>query len=162
MESVSDQLRRKLREKLNQKKLQNTQLTVKQTRKIYKQVDDDKKLMKNDPRITSIISGYYIDAMASSQNLNVINPVHILNSIEKYKVEYYEFLANFMKEVKLDVELWKKDMMVGYNKLISEVEKEEYMISLDKEYKNKIKSYFITPYIRYMGYVTGIDILRDL
>lgn len=162
MESVSDQLRRKLREKLNQKKLQNTQLTVKQRRKIYKQVDDDKKLMKNDPRITSIISGYYIDAMASSQNLNVINPVHILNSIEKYKVEYYEFLANFMKEVKLDVELWKKDMMVGYNKLISEVEKEEYMISLDKEYKNKIKSYFITPYIRYMGYVTGIDILKDL
>ena len=162
MESVSDQLRRKLREKLNQKKLQNTQLTVKQTRKIYKQVDDDKKLMKNDPRITSIISGYYIDAMASSQNLNVINPVHILNSIDKYKVEYYEFLTNFMKEVKLDVELWKKDMMVGYNKLISEVEKEEYMINLDKEYKNKIKSYFITPYIRYMGYVTGIDILRDL
>jgi hypothetical protein len=67
-----------------------------------------------------------------------------------------------MKDVTLDVELWKKDMMVGYNKLISEVEKEEYMVNLNQEYKNKYKSYFITPYIRYMGYLTKIDILRDL
>jgi len=162
MENVSDQLRRRLREKLNQKKLQNTQLTTKEKRKIYRQVDDDKKLMANDARVSSIMKGYYIDAMASSHNVNVINPVLILNDIEKYKVEYYEFLANFMKDVKLDVELWKKDMMIGYNKLISEVEKEEYMVNLNQEYKNKYKSYFITPYIRYMGLMTGIDILRDL
>ena len=162
MENVSDQLRRKLREKLKQRKLNNTQLSNKEVRKIHKQVDDDKKLMKNDPRITSIISGYYIDAMASSHNLNVVNPVHILNDIEKYKTEYYEFLITFMKVVKIDVELWKKEMMVGYNKLISEVEKEEYMKNLNTEYKNKYKSYFMTPYIRYMGYLTGIDILRDL
>ena len=162
MENVSDQLRRRLREKLNQKKLQNTQLPIKTQRKINKQVDDDKKLMANDPRITSIIRGYYIDAMASSHNLNVVNPVIILNDIEKYKLEYYSFLANFMKEVKLDVDIWEKDMMIGYNKLISEVEKEEYMKNLKVEYKNKYKSYFITPYIRYMGYLTKIDILRDL
>jgi len=162
MENVSDQLRRRLREKLNQKKLQNTQLSTKEKRKIYKQVDDDKKLIKNDPRITSIMSGYYVDAMASSHNVNVVNPVHILNDVEKYKTEYYEFLATFMKEVKLDVELWKKEMMIGYNKLISEVEKEEYMTSLNKEYKNKYKSYFITPYVRYMTLMTGIDILKDL
>lgn len=162
MENVSDQLRRRLREKLNQKKLQNTQLTTKEKRKIYKQVDDDKKLLANDPRVTSIMKGYYIDAMASSHNVNVINPVLILNDIEKYKVEYYEFLANFMKDVTKDVDLWKKDMMIGYNKLISEVEKEEYMVNLNQEYKKKYKSYFITPYIRYMGLMTGIDILRDL
>jgi len=162
MENVSDQLRRKLREKLKQRKLNNTHLSNKEVRKIHKQVDDDKKLMKNDPRITSIISGYYIDAMASSHNLNVVNPVHILNDIEKYKTEYYEFLTTFMKVVKMDVESWKKEMMLGYNKLISEVEKEEYMKNLNTEYKNKYKSYFMTPYIRYMGYLTGIDILRDL
>jgi hypothetical protein len=162
MENVSDQLRRKLREKLKQRKLNNTHLSNKEVRKIHKQVDDDKKLMKNDPRITSIISGYYIDAMASSHNLNVVNPVHILNDIEKYKTEYYEFLTTFMKVVKMDVESWKKEMMLGYNKLISEVEKEEYMKNLNTEYKNKYKSYFMTPYIRYMAYLTGIDILRDL
>jgi hypothetical protein len=162
MESVSDQLRRRLKEKLNQKKLQNTQLSTKEKRKIYKQVDDDKKLMQNDKRITSIMKGYYIDAMASSHNVNVINPVNILDDIEKYKTEYYEFLATFMKEVKLDVDLWKTDMMVGYNKLISEVEKEEYMKNLNTEYKNKYKSYFITPYVRYMGLMTGINILKDL
>jgi len=162
MENVSDQLRKKLREKLNQKKLQNTQLSNKEKRKIYRQADDDKKLMAEDPRITSIMRGYYIDAMASSHNLSVVNPVLILNNIEKHRTEYYEFLANFMKEVKLDVELWKKDMMIGYNKLISEVEKEEYMLNLNKEYKNKYKSYFITPYIRYMAMMTGVDILKDL
>jgi len=162
MENVSDQLRRRLREKLNQKKIQNTQLSNKEKRKIFRQVDDDKKLLANDPRISPIMKGYYIDAMASSHNVDVVNPVLILNDIEKYKTEYYEFLANFMKEVKLDVELWKKDMMVGYNKLISEVEKEEYMKNLNDEYKNKYKSYFITPYIRYMAMMTKIDILRDL
>jgi len=162
MENVSDQLRRRLREKLNQKKIQNTQLTIKEQRKIYKQVDNDKKLMTNDSRITPIIKGYYIDAMASSHNVNVINPVLILNDIEKYKIEYYEFLVNYMKDSKKEVDLWEKEMMVGYNRLISEVEKEEYMVNLNKEYKNKYKSYFITPYIRYMGYITGINILKDL
>ena len=41
-------------------------------------------------------------------------------------------------------------------------EKEEYMKSLDQEYKKKFKLYFMTDYIKYMSYMTDINVNEDL
>ena len=158
----SSQLRQRLRDKINQKKLENTKLSKKEIRRVHNIVDNDKKLINNDSRITPFMKSNYLNAMASSQNLEVANPVNILDNLEEHKRLYYLFLVKFMKEVSLDVNLWKKDMMNKLDRIESKSEKDEYLRSLETEAKNKYKTYFSTPYIEYMGLMTGINILNDL
>ena len=125
-------------------------------------VDNDKKLMNNDPRISFNMKNSYLNAIASSYNLEVTNPVKILDNLEEHKRLFYLFLVKYMNEVKLDVNLWKKEMMKGLDRIDFKTEKDEYVKNVEKEEKIKFKSYFLTPYIQYMGLMTGIDIIKDL
>jgi len=155
------QLRQRLRDKINRKKLENTKLPNKEIRRINNIVDNDKKLINNDSRITQIMKSYYLNAMASSQNLEVTNPVTILDNLDEHKRTYYLFLVKYMSEITLDINLWKKEMMNGLKNIEFKSEKDEYLMNLDKEAKKKYKTYFSTPYILYMGLMTGIDIMKD-
>ena len=121
---LNKQLKERLHEKINQQKNSRYQLKLKDQRKINKQVDLEKKQMDTDPRITPVMKKWFIDAMGASPEYDVKNPVYILDNLETEKLKFYNFLASYLNNVKTDMDDWKQNMLIGYNKLENSFEKE--------------------------------------
>ena len=150
-------LRDKLKQKIQEKNSQRYQLTKKSLEKIKKTVDEDKKQMDTDPRVSYLMKKAYVDAMGSSPDMTDIkNPVYVLDHMEESKIKFYEFLTKFMGIVVKDVDAWKSEMVERCQGLSTSHEKQEYLDHIEKEYKKKFKTYFYTPYIVYMSLMTDI------
>jgi hypothetical protein len=159
---LNKELRARLREKIETNRINRQGISLKEKKKLDKQVSKDKKEMDADKRITPVMKTWFMNAMASSLKIDVNTPSYILNNLEEEKLKFYKFIIKFMKEVKLDVEEWKTNIMKGLDKIETKVEREEYINNVDAEYKKKFKGYFTTPYIIYMSMMTGINIYEDL
>jgi hypothetical protein len=151
-------LKEKLQQKIAENKLKNSPIGPNAERKIQKEIDAEKKLIDNDKRITPTMKKLFINAIASSPNIEKIdNPVFILDNIELCSIKFYKFLEKFMKIAKEDVDDWKKDM-ISRSENLSGNDKEEYMNELDVEYKRKLRSYLLTPYISYISFMTNVNV----
>jgi hypothetical protein len=160
---LREQLKNKLRDKIAQNKLKKNQISEKAEKKIQKEVKIEKKLLESDTRVNPIMKRLYVEAATSNENItNVMNPVYILDNLEKTKLDFYKFLITYINQVKKDIKLWKDDMIERGNNIKLVGEKEEYMNSLEIEYKKKFKSYFMTDYIKYISYMTDINVNEDL
>jgi len=153
------ELKEKLAQKIAQNKLKNNPIGPNAERKIQKEIDAEKKLIDNDKRITQTMKKLYINAIASSPNIDKIdNPVYILDNMELVSIKFYKFLEKFILVAKTDVDDWKKEMVARSENLSTVREKEEYMRELDVEYGRKLRSYLLTPYISYISYMTNINV----
>jgi hypothetical protein len=150
-------LRNKLKQKIQEKSSQRYQLTKKSLEKIKRNVDDEKKQMDTDTRVSYLMKKAYVEAMGSSPDMTDIkNPVYVLDHMEESKIKFYEFLTKFMGIVVKDVDAWKAEMVERCQGLSTSYEKQEYLDHIEKEYKKKFKTYFHTPYIVYMSLMTDI------
>jgi len=160
---LREQLKKKLRDNLAKKKLQSLQISEKAEKKIQKEIKLEKKLIESDKRVNPIMRKLYIEAATSNPNItDVMNPVYILDHLDETKLKFYKFLANYIEQIKKDIKIWKDDMIQRSNKIKLVGEKEEYLNSLDQEYKKKFKLYFMTDYIKYLSYMTDINVNEDL
>jgi hypothetical protein len=153
------ELKEKLHQKIAQNKLKNNPIGPNAERKIQKEIDAEKKLIDNDKRVNQTMKRLFINAIASSPNIDKIdNPVYILDNMELVSIKFYKFLEKFILVAKTDVDDWKKEMIGRSVNLTSEFEKNEYMKELDVEYARKLRSYLLTPYISYISYMTNINV----
>lgn len=159
---LNKHLKLKLQQKINDQKQNRFHLKRKEKLRLDKQVDQDKKEMDTDTRLTPVMKKWFIDAMASSPNIEVKTPSYILNNKDEEKLKFYNFLIKYIEEIKSEVDLYKNDMMKGLDRIELEHEKEEYKKNVDNEYKKKFKSYFTTPYIIYMSLMTDVNVYEDL
>jgi len=151
-------LKEKLQQKIAENKIKNNPIGPKAERKIQKEIDAEKKLIDNDKRITQTMKTLFIRAIGSSPNIEKIdNPVYILDNMELVSLKFYKFLEKFMKIAREDVDDWKKEM-IGRSVNLSVSDKEAYMNELEVEYKRKIRSYLLTPYITYISHMTNINV----
>jgi len=95
--SHRDQLRQKLHDKINQSKQINNKPSLQMKQKLEKDAKKEKKLVDNDPRVTDAMRGYFIKALRKYEGLDLANPVEILDNPEKYKLEYYNFSIELLK-----------------------------------------------------------------
>jgi hypothetical protein len=160
---LREQLKKKLQNKINEKKLKNLQISEKAEKKIQKEIKNEKKLIETDKRVNPIMRRLYIEAATSNPNItDVSNPVYILDNLDETKLKFYKFLATYIEQIKKDIKIWKDDMILRGSNIKLAGEKEEYLNSLDQEYKKKFKLYFMTDYIKYMSYMTDINVNEDL
>jgi hypothetical protein len=153
-------LKDRLHQKIAQARIKNSPIGPNAERKIKKDIDIEKKLVDNDPRITQTMKKLYITAIGNSPNIDKIdNPVYILNNMELCSIKFYKFLEKFIKIAKDDVDDWKTEMTARANKLPSSHEREVWMKEMDTEYNKKLKSYLLTPYINYISYMTNINVM---
>jgi len=152
-------LKDKLKKKIFENKIRNNPISPSIEKKIKEEIDAEKKLIDNDKRVTITMKRLYINAIASSPNIDKIdNPVYILDNLELVSLKFYKFLETYMSAAKEDVDDWKKEMIGRSTNLSSIHEKEAYMVELEIEYKRKIRSYLLTPYISYIAFMTNIDV----
>lgn len=95
--SYRDELRQKLRDKLNQNKQMNNLPSQRMKQKLEKDAKKEKKEVDNDPRVTHNMKYYFIKALKAYEGLDLANPVEILNNPDKYKLDYYNFSIELLK-----------------------------------------------------------------
>lgn len=159
---LNKELRQRLRDKRQEIHNKNHQMSLKEKRKLDKQIDKDKKEMLADTRVTPLMKNWFLSAMSSSLKIDVNTPSYILNNLDEQKLKFYKFITKYITEIRLDVDVWKNDMLKGLDKIDTQFERDEYLRNVDAEYKKKFKNYFTTPYITYMSIMTGINVYEDL
>ena len=159
---LNKELRQKLRQKMIENKQKNFQLPRKESLKLDKQIHKDKREMETDTRVTPVMKKWFIEAMGSSQHIDVMTPSFILNNKDEEKLKFYKFLFKYIDDVKAEVDLYKSDMMKGLDKIDTPIERDEYLRNVDEEYKKKFRAYFTTPYIIYMSLMTDINVFNDI
>jgi len=153
-------LKDKLHQKIAEARIKSNPIGPNAERKIQKDIDTEKKLVDNDPRVTQTMKKLYITAIGNSPNIEKIdNPVYILDNMELCSIKFYKFLEKFIKIAKEDVDDWKNEMTARANKLPSSHEREVWMKEMNTEYNKKLKSYLLTPYINYISYMTNINVM---
>jgi hypothetical protein len=152
-------LQEKLKQRMAENKAKSNPPSISIEKKIKNEIDEEKKLIDNDSRVTYTMKKLYINAIASSTNIGKIdNPVYILDNMEECSLKFYNFLEVFMKAAKEDVDDWRKDMTARSKNLASQSEIDSYMRELEVEYDKKIKGYLLTPYISYISFMTNINV----
>jgi hypothetical protein len=96
--SPRDQLKQKLREKINKSKEITNKPSAQMKQKLEKDAKKEKKEVDNDPRVTLVMKNYFIKALQSYPGLDLANPVEILNNPDEYKLEYYNFATDLLKK----------------------------------------------------------------
>lgn len=162
-EQKREQLKAKLKQTMNDRKIQQFQMPKKEQRKLEKEVKADRKLIETDPRVTKIMKDWFIEAMKSSSQIpDVKSPPYILNNMEAEKLKFYNFLTKYMKTIEKEIADWKAHMHKAMEKLELQSERDAFLHELEDESKKKFKTYFTTPYIIYMSLMTGINVFDDL
>ena len=95
--SHRDELRQKLHNKMNQNKQINNRPSEKMKQKLEKDAKKEKREVDNDPRVTHNMKHYFIKALKTYEGLDLANPVEILNNPDKYKLDYYKFSIELLK-----------------------------------------------------------------
>ena len=93
-----DDLRKKLHDKINMKNQQRYHVSLQQRKKIEKQVDKEKKLNDNDPRVTQLMKDYYVNALRAYPNQDIYDPHTILENAEEEKLKYYNVCIRLLKD----------------------------------------------------------------
>jgi len=92
-----EQLKQKLHDKINQNKQLNNRPSERMKHKLEKDAKKEKKEVDNDPRVTHNMKHYFIKALRTYEGLDLANPVEILNNPDKYKLDYYKFSIELLK-----------------------------------------------------------------
>lgn len=92
-----DQLKQKLRDKINQNKLKNNKPSIQMKQKLEKDAKREKTIVDSDPRVTDKMKYLFIRALKSYEGIDLANPVEILNNPDKYKLDYYNFSIQLLK-----------------------------------------------------------------
>jgi hypothetical protein len=92
-----EQLKQKLRDKINQNKLKNNKPSVQMKQKLEKDAKREKAIVDNDPRVTDKMKYLFIRALKSYEGIDLANPVEILNNPDKYQLDYYNFSIQLLK-----------------------------------------------------------------
>jgi hypothetical protein len=95
--SHRDELRQKLHNKMNQNKQINNRPSERMKQKLEKDAKKEKREVDNDPRVTHNMKHYFIKALKTYEGLDLANPVEILNNPDKYKLDYYNFSIELLK-----------------------------------------------------------------
>ena len=75
----------KLKQKIQEKNSQRFQLKKKSLEKIKREVDEEKKKMDTDQRVSYLMKKAYVDAMGSSPDMSDIkNPIYVLDHMEEF------------------------------------------------------------------------------
>jgi len=159
---LNKELKQRLKNKIDEQKNNRLHMKNKEIRKLNNEVKYEMKTMENDKRVTPIMKNWFLQAMNSTRDRDVKYPVYILDNLESEKIKFYDFLIKYIEIVNIEMKEWKDGLMVGYNKLNTDYEKQEYMENLEQEYIKKYKTYFTTPYIVYMSLMTEINVYNDL
>ena len=108
-EKQNDVLRKQLQLRLNDtiklKNQERTQISAQQKKKIEKQVDKEKKLNDNDPRVTQLMKDYYVNALKLYPTQEIYDPHTILEHMEEEKLKYYKLCITIMKNNNNNAEL---------------------------------------------------------
>jgi hypothetical protein len=95
--SPRDELKQRLKDKINQNKQINNRPSERMKQKLEKDAKKEKKEVDNDPRVTHNMKYFFIKALKSYEGLDLANPVEILNNPDKYKLDYYNFSIELLK-----------------------------------------------------------------
>ena len=96
--SHREELKQKLKDRINQNKQINNKPSHKLKQKLEKDAKKEKQEVDNDPRVTHNMKHYFIKALRTYEGLDLANPVEILNNPEKYKLDYYKFSIDLLKK----------------------------------------------------------------
>jgi hypothetical protein len=99
--SPRDILREKLREKIREER--NPKVSQKQMNKLEKDAKKEKKEVDNDPRVTPKMKMLFVQALQKYRGLDLENPVEILNNPDEFKLKYYNFSIQLLKENSNDI-----------------------------------------------------------
>ena len=89
-------LKKKLHDKMKQKKISRTTPNAKQIKKIKEDVGD----MLKDKRLTTTMLELYKNALFKYPNNNISKPNEILDNPNKYKKEYGKYVLEIIKKAK--------------------------------------------------------------
>ena len=92
-----EELRQKLKHKLNQLKEANNKPSIQTKNKLEKDAKKEKKEVDNDPRVTQSMKNLFIQALQSSPGIDLDNPCEILNNKEQSTIDYYNYCIKLMK-----------------------------------------------------------------
>ena len=67
-------------------------------RKITKEIDNEKKLNDQDPRVTQLMNNYFVQALKSFPTLTIHNPHILLENRENETLKYYQFCIKLLKD----------------------------------------------------------------
>jgi hypothetical protein len=98
-----DALKQKLREKINKQKEAREQPSLMEIKKLEKDAKKEKKEVDNDPRVTNTMKNLFIIALKMYPGIDLANPVEILNNQDKYKLDYYKFSTELLKNNNNDI-----------------------------------------------------------
>jgi hypothetical protein len=93
-----NELKEKLKQKINQLKNEKNRPSEQLKKKLEKDAKQEKKEVDNDPRVTDNMKRLFLHALRTYQGMDLANPHEILNSKEKYTLEYYNFSIQLLKE----------------------------------------------------------------
>jgi hypothetical protein len=110
-------LKKKLHDKMKQKRISRTTPNAKQMKKMKQDFSD---LLK-DERITSTMLELYKNALFKYPNNNISKPNEILDDPEKYKKEYGKYVLEIIKKAK------EKNLNISAIKLLFDNEYTEYI-----------------------------------
>jgi hypothetical protein len=134
------ELKAKLKQMMNDRKIQEFQMPKKEQRKLEKEIKADQKLIETDPRVTKIMRDWFIEAMKSSSKISDIkSPPYILNNMEAEKLKFYNFLTKYMKTIEKEIADWKAHMTKAMMKLELQSERDAFSKELEDESKKKFK-----------------------
>jgi hypothetical protein len=102
-----EELRKKLRQKINEKK--QKQPTRQEIQRIKKDINREYRQVTQDERVTSEMIDLFSQAMKDFPNLNMPNPKIVLDNDAKYKEEYGKYVLNIMQKAR--EENWNVDIV---------------------------------------------------
>ena len=65
--------------------------------KLEKDAKREKAIVDSDPRVTDKMKYLFIKALKSYEGIDLANPVEVLNNPDKYKLDYYNFSIQLLK-----------------------------------------------------------------
>ena len=113
-------LKKKLHDKMKQKKISRTTPNAKQIKKMK----EDANNLLNDKRITETMLELYKNALFKYPNNNISKPNEILDNPDKYKKEYGKYVFEIIKKAK------EKNLTVPDIKSLFDNEYTEYITNL--------------------------------
>jgi hypothetical protein len=96
--SNQDKLKLKLQEKRQELFNKRNPISEQTRKKITKEIDMEKKLNDQDPRVTQLMNNYFVQALKTFPTLTIHNPHTLLENREKETLKYYQFCIKLLNE----------------------------------------------------------------
>jgi len=96
--SNRDELKLKLKEKINTLHNEKNKISEQKKKKIIKEIDKEKKLNDEDPRVTKLMTDYFVNALKAYPTRTIHDPHTLLEHKEEETLKYYQLCIKLLKE----------------------------------------------------------------